>query len=233
MPNPKYSEAVKRNRYTGNIDRELCFYEDNTEGLICPRGAAGHIYRICQNQGEDIQIIDNRRILPRVDFTFAGELRPLQQDAVTDVLSRESGLLEAGTGAGKTVMGLNIIVQRGQPALVVVHTKELLNQWVDRIGTFLGIPSDEIGIIGSGKFSIGARITVATVQSLYKRVHEVVPHIGHLVCDETHRAPSRMFTEAVNAFDARYRLGLTATPWRRDGLSKVIFLDHGRYHGPD
>ncbi|HBT86968.1 MAG TPA: restriction endonuclease subunit R [Desulfobacter sp.] len=223
IPNPKYQDAVKQGRYSGGIDRELRFYEESAEGLVCPRGCASKLYRLCERMGESIQLVDNRRTLSPVDFTFAGDLRPLQEQAVTDVLRRDSGLLEAGTGAGKTVMGLWIIAERGQPALIIVHTKELLTQWIDRIENFLGIPRADIGIIGGGKFSIGNKITVATIQSLYKRVDEVVPHVGHLVVDETHRAPSRMFTEAVSAFDARYRLGLTATPWRRDGLSKVIF----------
>ncbi|MDD4274942.1 MAG: DEAD/DEAH box helicase [Desulfobacter postgatei] len=223
MPNPKFLDAVKQDRYTGGMDLELKFYEKDTERLICPRGCAGKLYRLCERLGESIQVVDNRRKLSPVDFTFAGELRPLQEQAVTDVLRRDSGLLEAGTGAGKTVMALYLIVQRKQPALIIVHTKELLTQWIDRIENFLGIPRADIGIIGGGKFSIGDRITVATVQSLYKRVDEVVPYVGHLVVDETHKAPARMFTEAVSAFDAKYRLGLTATPWRRDKLSKVIF----------
>ncbi len=231
MPNPKYAEAIEQGRYTSGLDRELFFYEEHTDGLICPRGCAGKLYGLCEQMGENIQVVDERRTLDPVSFTFAGDLRPLQQQAVKDVLGRDHGLLEAGTGAGKTVMGLYIIAQRKQPALIIVHTKELLNQWIDRIETFLGIPKAEIGIIGGGKFSIGTMITVATVQTLYKRVDEVTPHIGHLVVDECHRAPSRTFTEAVNAFDARYRLGLTATPWRRDGLSKVIFWHVGDVTG--
>ncbi len=120
-------------------------------------------------------------------------------------------------------MGLFIIAQRKQPSLIVVHTKELINQWVDAIEKFLHIPADEVGIIGGGKFSIGNKITAALVQSLYRRLDDVVPYVGHIIVDEAHRTPSRVFTQAVDAFPARYRLGLTATPWRRDKLSRVIF----------
>lgn len=228
MPNPKYTEAEKMNRYTGNIDRELKFYQDTPHGLECPRGCAARLCSLCEGMGEEIKIIDIRRTHPPVNFNFAGKLRPLQRKAVKDVLCRDSGLLEAGTGAGKTVMALYIIAERKQPSLIVVHTKELLKQWLSRIETFLGIPRNKVGVIGGGKFSIGERVTVATVQTLYKRVDEVAPYIGHLVVDECHRAPSRIFTEAVTAFDAsQYRLGLTATPWRRDKLSKVIFWTMG------
>ncbi len=232
IPNPKFIEAQQNGRFIGNISRNLEFYQERMDGSItCPRGAWLQIYTICAKHGERVQFIYELRTLHHVDFTFAGKLRLLQHQAVDDVLSRDSGLLVAGTGAGKTIMALYIIAQRKQPALVVVHTKELLKQWIDRIEQFLKIPLNEIGIIGSGKFFIGDRITVATVQSLYKRVDEVTPHIGHLIVDECHRAPSRMFTEAVSAFDARYRLGLTATPWRRDGLSKVIFWTMGDVTG--
>jgi superfamily II DNA or RNA helicase len=231
LRNPKYAEAVKMHRYIGKIPRELFFFDEEEGELACPRGCVNHLVRLCEQQGESIQFIDNRRKLDPVSFSFAGELRPLQQQAVDDVLAIDQGLLEAGTGAGKTVMGLYIIAQRKQPALVVVHTKELLNQWIDRIETFLEIPRADIGVIGSGKFSVGARITISMVQSLYKRVEEVAPHIGHLIVDEGHKTPSRTFTEAVSAFDAKYRLGLTATPWRRDKLSRVIFWTVGDVTG--
>jgi superfamily II DNA or RNA helicase len=102
-----------------------------------------------------------------------------------------------------------------------------LQQWIDRIESFLGIDRAEIGTIGNGKRTIGERITVALVQSLYKCADEVAPHIGHLIVDECHRAPSRTFTEAVTAFDCKYTLGLSATPWRRDKLSRLIFLHLG------
>ncbi|MDD4273398.1 MAG: DEAD/DEAH box helicase [Desulfobacter postgatei] len=231
IQNPAFLEAVKQNRYTGKIPRELFFFAEEKDGLVCPRGCVDHLARLCEQSGEIVEWVDDRRTLEPVDFSFDGSLRELQHQAINDVLSSDQGLLEAGTGAGKTVMALYLIAQRKQPALVVVHTKELLSQWIDRIETFLEIPRADIGIIGGGKFSIGDRITVATVQSLYKRVDEVVPYVGHLVVDETHKAPARMFTEAVSAFDAKYILGLTATPWRRDRLSKVIFWHVGDVTG--
>jgi superfamily II DNA or RNA helicase len=166
---------------------------------------------------------DKRRVLPEGDFSFKGQLRPFQEEAVQAVLARDFGTLSAPTGSGKTVMALWIVAQRKQPALIIVHTKELLYQWVDRIQSFLGISSDEVGIIGDGNRTIGNNITVGLVQTLYKCAEEVAPYIGHLIADECHRTPSRTFTEAVSAFDSKYMLGLSATPWRRDRLSRLIF----------
>jgi superfamily II DNA or RNA helicase len=143
------------------------------------------------------------------------------------MLAKEFGTLSAPTGAGKTVMALSMIARRAQPSLVVVHTKDLARQWMSRIETFLRIPESAIGLIGAGKERIGDRITVALVQSLYSRAEDIRSRVGHLVVDECHRIPSRCFTEAVAEFDARYMLGLSATPWRRDGLSKLIFWHVG------
>ncbi|MFA5112414.1 MAG: DEAD/DEAH box helicase family protein, partial [Desulfobaccales bacterium] len=110
---------------------------------------------------------------------------------------------------------------------ILVHNKALLKQWVDQIGVSLALPADQVGVIGDGKMFLGEKITVALVQTLYKCAHEVVPHIGFLVCDECHRAPSQMFTEAVTTFDAKYMLGISPTPWRSDGLTRLIYWHLG------
>jgi superfamily II DNA or RNA helicase len=223
IENPAYAEAEKMGRWTGDMEQHLHFYEAIPNGLACPRGAARKLYNeCCAYHGENVTIVDNRRTLDPVNFTFQGELRPLQADAVKGFTRQDMGLLQSPTGAGKTVMALSLIADRKQPALIVVHTKELLNQWVDRIGTFLGIQADEVGIIGNGKFQIGDHITVAMVQTLHKRADEVVPHIGHLILDECHRAPAMQYVKAIEQFDCKYILGLTATPYRRDGLGQVI-----------
>jgi superfamily II DNA or RNA helicase len=101
---------------------------------------------------------------------------------------------------------------------------------VARIETFLGIASEDVGFIGSGRKAIGEKITVALVQSLYKCAAEVAENIGFLLVDECHRCPSRTFTEAVSSFDSQFMLGLSATPYRRDELSKLIFWHLGDMH---
>jgi superfamily II DNA or RNA helicase len=146
------------------------------------------------------------------------------------MLSKEFGTLSAPTGSGKTVMALYMIAARKQPTLIIVHTKELAFQWIAAIEQFLGIGESEVGLIGAGKRTTGERITVALVQSLYSYADEVSEGVGHLVVDECHRAPSRTFTEAVTEFDSKYMLGLSATPWRRDRLSKLIFWHLGDVH---
>lgn len=232
LPNPKWLENERMGRWNVGTPKELTFYEKKgNRRLIIPRGYIRDVIYLCHRHGLSYQIVDHRRKLGEIDVDFTGTLRAFQHQAVESMLKREFGTLSAPTGSGKTVMALFMIAARRQPALIIVHTKDLALQWIARIGAFLSIPSGEVGMVGGGKHSIGEKVTVALVQSLYKCAEQVCPRIGHLIVDECHRAPSRTFTEAVTAFDARYMLGLSATPWRRDKLSRLIFWHLGGvYH---
>jgi len=229
LDNPKYQEAIKMNRWAGNIEPFLTFYEQTGNGdLICPRGFVKQAYFLCKNYGEQVWITDNRRrVLKPIRFAFQGQLKPFQRQPVEDCLRHDHGLLSAPTGSGKTVMAAYMIAQRQQPAIVLVHTKELLWQWRDRIKQFLKV---DAGIIGNGQFNIQP-VTVATVQSLVKHVSEAAPHFGFLIADECHHAPAMQFGQVIEQFDCKYLLGLSATPYRRDGLSRVIYWHLGDLTG--
>jgi superfamily II DNA or RNA helicase len=227
FPNPKFLENDRRNFSNWGIPQEIKGYRIEGDALVIPRGFTRQLLEILRGAGVKYQLEDRRRALSEVDFTFKGELRDFQAEAVEAMAGRDFGTLAAPTGSGKTVMGLALVVSRRQPTLIVVHTTVLLNQWVDHIGAFLGIPADHVGVIGQGKKRIGEKITVALVQSLYKCASEVAPLVGHLITDECHKAPSRTFTEAVTAFDCKFMMGLSATPYRRDGLTKLIFWHLG------
>lgn len=228
IENPLYIDNAKMGRWQGNTDHWLTFFESHPGGLSIPRGAMGAILSLCKELNISYQIIDKRCTLPEVDFTFAGTLKPYQVEAVKDATSRDFNVLQAPTGSGKTVMAMAAIAERRQPTLVIVHSKELLNQWQQRIETFLDIPRDDIGQIGNGKMKIGEKITVGIINSIYPIAGKIRKHFGHIVVDECHRCPSRTFTEAVTSFDCRYMLGLSATPYRRDRLTKLIGWHLGR-----
>jgi len=235
IENPAYLAAEKRGRWTGDIDQRLCLYDQPDTGVLeVPRGFTNAIAKMANQNGISFQLEDQTRCMDPVDFHFHGTLRGYQQQAASAAQERRFGVVSLATAAGKTVLTLYIIAERKQPALVVVHTKALLKQWIDRAHEFLGIPVEEIGIIGDGQKRIGDRITIAMVQTLYKCKDDVAPVIGHLVVDECHRCPSKIFTEAVTAFDSKYMLGLTATAFRRDGLTKLIYWHLGdRVHTID
>jgi superfamily II DNA or RNA helicase len=230
LQNPKWLEAVKRNRRTYGIDRYLKFYSKEKCGrgrscLILPRGAANEVIRLCRFYDRNTTFADELVSFDPIPIRFTGKLRPFQQEAAGKVMDRMFGVLCAPTGAGKTVIGIALIAERCQPTLILVHTKDLLLQWKERIEEFMGIPQSEIGQIGSGKKDWeGRHITVGIVNSVYRIPKEKIGSaFGHLLVDECHRAPSRTFTDAVAKFRPRYMTGLTATPVRRDGLAQLIF----------
>ena len=224
LPNPKWEqvETYSRSRRRNFQPEFIRYYKRKSGVFLLPRGYI-HTLR-SRLKGVRYTIVDKTRLLPPVHFSFKTRLHPYQFSAVKDVIGRRFGVLEAPPGAGKTVMALAVIAQRKQPALVVVHTKELMYQWHRRSYEFLGIPLDEIGLIGDGNSRIGDRLTIAIINSLYKMIDDVKPVIGHLVVDECHHTPARTFTEAVSLFDSTFMLGLSATPYRRDKLTKIIYF---------
>jgi superfamily II DNA or RNA helicase len=229
--NPKWLENERMGRWNRGTPKLLKFYDRvGPDGLWIPRGYIRHLIHMCRRQDIKLRIDDRRRTLTPVNFNFKGRLKPFQKIAVEAMLAKDFGTLSSATGSGKTVMALYIIARRKQPSLIIVHTKELASQWVERIETFLGIAPEAVGFIGGGRKVIGEKITVALVQSLYKCAEEVAENIGFLLVDECHRCPSRTFTEAVSCFDSQFMLGLSATPYRRDQLSKLIFWHLGDMH---
>ncbi len=225
--NPAYVEKEKYGYWAGDTPREFSFFERTAEGLIIPRGFISHLFSILNRHGVGYNINDATRSLPEVPFEFKGQLYPFQNEAVGAVLKHRFGVINAPAGSGKTVMALHVIAERKQPALVICHTKELMNQWQARAVEYLGLSENEIGLIGDGKKEIGSGLTIGIVNSVFKMTDEFRGHIGFLIVDECHRTPARTFTEAVTAFDSKYMLGLSATPYRRDKLTKLIYYHLG------
>ncbi len=226
LPNPKYQAAQKYGRWVGkNFPQYLYFFKETKAGLLMPRGFAREVVLQCLDVlKRKPEIIDQRRVLPEQEFIFHGQLRPYQDEAVAAVLGRDFGVLEAGTGSGKTVMALKVIASRQQPTIILVHTKELMHQWAERIREFLKI---DAALVGDGKSEMG-QVTVAIVNSARNQLSTLAEHFGHLVVDECHRVPATLFTDVVTGFDAKYSLGLSATAYRRENvLTRLIYLYMG------
>ncbi|MFW2368142.1 MAG: DEAD/DEAH box helicase [Desulforhopalus sp.] len=233
IDNPRYVAAKRYGRWIGKkLKPQLKYYEPVVGGLRFPRGFANQAVMLCrQVSAVDPEIIDKRRRLPETDFQFVGKLRPYQRETVEIAGKKSFGVIEAGTGSGKTVMALALIAFRRQPTFVVVHTKELLYQWQERAQQFLGL---DPGLVGDGKFTL-AHLTIGIVNSAGKRAGELVEHFGHLVVDECHRVPASLFTDVVSRFDCHYLLGLSATAFRSDNeMTKLIYYYMGdRLHQVD
>jgi superfamily II DNA or RNA helicase len=224
LPNPKWEQVEKFNRSRRrNFQPEmLAFFRRQNGVLILPRGYINHL--LGRLDPSPYMVVDRTRTLEPVEFGFRAQLHPYQATAVRDLTARRFGVLEAPPGAGKTVIALNIIARRKQPALVIVHTKELMYQWHRRAAEFLDIAQDDLGLIGDGRKDIGRKLTIAIINSLYRVMDAVKPSIGHLIVDECHHTPARTFTEVVGELDPSFMLGLSATPYRRDKLTRLIYF---------
>ncbi len=233
IDNPKYTAAKQFGRWIGKkLKPQLFFYREEGDRLYFPRGFGNQAVRLCRRvMGHPPEIVDRRTARPPIDLRFAGELRPYQEAAVTAVVAHSFGVLEAGTGSGKTVMALAVIARRRQPTLILVHSKELMYQWRQRIEQFLG---EDAGVAGDGMFALRP-VTVAIVNTAKNNLDNLSAHFGQIVVDECHRVPASLFTDVVSAFPCRYMLGLSATAFRReDGMTRLIHFYMGdRVHAVD
>lgn len=224
--NPKYQAAKRYSRWVGKqLQPKLYFYREEPGALIFPRGFGNRAVRLCRDlTGASPVINDQRQRLDEIETDFHGHLRPYQQVAVEAILRHSFGVLEAGTGSGKTVIALKVIAARRQPAIILVHSKELLYQWRERIVQFMNL---EAGQAGDGRIEIRP-ITVAIVNTARKHLDSLPKHFGHVVVDECHRVPASLFTDVVSSFASQFMLGLSATAFRReDGMTDLIYTYMG------
>jgi len=235
--NPKYEDALHRGRYTRNIEKYICMYKSLPEGIVIPRGWLQLVEQSFIGKGKNIELSDSRILLEPVEVNSNISLRPYQAPAKFDLLKHPNGVLVAPAGSGKTVLGLEIFATLRQRMLWLTHTKRLMVQVQERIlGTesspplLSGISASDIGIIGSGKWKIGEKITIGLVQTLVRRARdlsEIGREFGLVIVDEAHHVPATTFLKVLSHFYAYYMYGLTATPYRRDKLEPIMFATLG------
>ncbi len=222
--NPEYVEATKRNRRgASKISPSIKYFDVEKDALVFPRGAIKNILNFCRANNLRMAIND-KRVAPTIipDLEFTGTLRDYQEEAVSDMLKSEFGIIEAATGAGKTVIACALICKRKCPTLILVPTKELLMQWEKRILNFSNLREGEIGLIGDGHKKIKP-ITVGIVNSVSNIIEELKDKFGYLIVDEAHRAATPMYIGSpLTKLATKYMTGLSATPYRRDGLTLVL-----------
>ena len=219
---------IKKNLGKSTFDTEKYFrlIEETHEGVILPRGFVANLITFCKKEDLPFKIVDNRRKLIPIDFDSEIELRPEQEAAIERTFDKDFGVIVSPPGSGKTIIGLELIAQKRQPALIIVHRKQLFDQWTDRIQSFLKIPKKEIGQIGNQKFKIGKEITVAMIQSLSRNneINKISSSFGTIIVDECHHIPAKSFREAIVNFNSYYLYGLTATPKRKNNDEKLIYV---------
>ncbi|MFW5872206.1 MAG: DEAD/DEAH box helicase family protein, partial [bacterium] len=230
--NTEYFIKKKLGKSTYNIDRNFNFIEEEDDKIKVPRGMTGKLISFCNKNKVDFEFIDNRNKLNEINYSCDIQLREHQKHAISATTKKDFGIIVSPPGSGKTIIGLTLIAKKKQPALIVVHRKQIAIQWIERIQSFLGIPKSQIGNIGQGKGSIGERITVAMVQSLSKKFNaqdnkNLVNAFGTIIVDECHHIPAKSYSETINKLNTCYLYGLTATPFRKHTDSKLISIQLG------
>jgi superfamily II DNA or RNA helicase len=175
------------------------------------------------------ELIDERYKGNSIQYQFKGELRPEQIIAAEKMLRHDMGVLSASTAFGKTVVALYLIAKRGVNTLILVHRRQLLDQWIVHLQNFLDIEQSHIGQIGGGKRKPSGIVDVASIQSLSKKgvVDDIVGEYGHLIVDECHHISARSFEIVARQCKAKYVTGLSATVIRKDGHHPIIFMNCG------
>jgi superfamily II DNA or RNA helicase/very-short-patch-repair endonuclease len=227
--NPEFYRAQAMRLSTYGKDRIVACAEDYPHHIGLPRGCFEDVKGLLSDLKIELLIRDERFEGKRLDVSFHGVLRPDQKLAAAAMCRHDTGVLSAATAFGKTVIAAWLIAERAVNTLVLVHRRQLLEQWVERLSTFLGLPVKAIGKIGGGKKKPTGMLDVALIQSLVRKgvVDDRVGEYGHLVVDECHRLSAPSFEQVARRAKARFVTGLSATVTRKDGHHPIIFMQCG------
>ena len=227
--NPEFYRAQAMRMSTFDKPRVIRCAEEFPKHVALPRGCLGEIIALLESHKVALDLDDQRFVGLPLDVTFHGQLRPDQQAAASDMLAHDDGILSATTAFGKTVVAAWLIAARKANTLVLVHRRQLLDQWCERLASFLDLPIKSIGQIGGGRRSPNGVIDVAVIQSLNRKqvVDDLVANYGHVVVDECHHLSAVSFEQVLRQVKARYVTGLTATPQRKDGHHPIILMQCG------
>ncbi|HQA93787.1 MAG TPA: DEAD/DEAH box helicase [Bacteroidales bacterium] len=226
LDNPDYYKKERMGKWTGGTPREIFLYEKVGDELRLPFGCLQDIWRLCvRGVSWNVEISPIRH----VSYESSINLYPYQEKAVKEALRLKNGVLVMPPGAGKTQTGLELIARIGGKALWLTHTQDLLNQSKGRAESVLTMPAGAVGTITAGKVNIGTHITFATVQTMAKLdLSSYRSTFDAVIVDESHHAisaPTRItqFGKVIGSLSARFKIGLTATPKRADGLERSMF----------
>ena len=227
--NPEFYKAQAMRMSVWDKPRVIGNAENYPEHIALPRGCHDAVLDLLRDNGITCDLRDERFDGSPIDVPFVGTLRLDQEAAVAAMLHHDTGVLCAPTAFGKTVTAAAMIARRGVTTLVLVHRTELLKQWQERLQAFLGVGKGEVGTIGGGKAKPTGKIDIAVMQSISRqgKVNPLVYNYGQVIVDECHHVGAVTFDAILKSAKAKFVLGLTATPVRRDGLQPIIFMQCG------
>ena len=227
--NPEFYKAQAMRLSTWDKARVIGCAENFPNHIALPRGCLEPALELLKANGIRADLRDERHTGEVLDVTFVGTLRPDQETAVVAMLKHVAGVFCAPTAFGKTVTAAAMIARRGVNTLVLVHRTELLKQWQERLQSFLNVGKGVIGTTGGGKAKPTGKIDIAVMQSLSRKgdVNPLVENYGQVIVDECHHIGAASFDAILKRTKAKFVLGLTATPIRRDGQQPIIFMQCG------
>ena len=227
--NPEFYKAQAMRLSTFGKPRIISCGEDFARHIAVPRGCIGEVLELLKSHGIQPEGHDERNSGVAVATEFRGRLRPDQEGAAAQMLRHDDGILCAPTAFGKTAVAAWLIAQRKVNTLVLVHRRQLLDQWQARLAMFLDLPPESIGSIGGGKVRRTGIVDVAVIQSLRQKnaVQDYVAEYGQVIVDECHHLSAFTFEQVMRAIKAKFVSGLTATPTRKDGHHPIIQMQCG------
>jgi superfamily II DNA or RNA helicase len=227
--NPEFYAAQAMRRSTHDKPRIISCAELTSHHVALPRGCFDAVCDLLASLGIAVTVEDCRTTGAPIPFAFTGALRPSQKPAIEALLPHDTGVLAATTAFGKTVLAIRMMAERGLNTLILVHRRQLMDQWIERLTAFSSLPRDAIGMIGGGHRKPKGQVDVALIQSLVRKgeVDDIVGNYGHLVIDECHHLSAVSFEMVARRSKARYILGLSATVTRKDGHHPIIVMQCG------
>ena len=229
LHNPDFYEKERMRFSTWNTPRFIRCYREALGELQLPRGLRDAAERIVKEAGSELRIVDGFLNPEPVAVELVATLTADQSEAVEALAPHDLGMLVAPPGSGKTVVGCGLIARHKVPTLVIVDRKPLVDQWRERLVTHLDVDAKQIGQLGGGRSKTKGLIDVVMVQSLARRddIAELTAPYGMVIVDECHHVPAVTFERAVREIPVRRWIGLTATPYRRDGLQAMMAMHCG------
>jgi superfamily II DNA or RNA helicase len=227
--NPEFYSAQAMRFSTFAKPRVIACAEEFDHHIALPRGLLQELLELFENHGIAVEVLDHRFAGIPIEVEFHGDLRPGQKEATNALARFDDGILCAPTAFGKTAVAAWLIAMRKVNTLVLVHRRHLMDQWRERLALFLGLSTKDLGQIGGGKASRTERIDVAVIQSLIRKgdVKDLVAGYGQVIVDECHHVSAFTFERVLRKVKAKYVVGLTATPVRKDGHHPIILMQCG------
>lgn len=224
--NPDFFKKEKMGKWTGNTPRYIFLFEKVGANLYIPFGCLQELW---SQYGQTCPFYPTFRAIERINYQSGINLYPYQEKATQAIFRAKNGVVVMPCGAGKTQTALEAVSRIGGRTLWLTHTQDLMNQSMNRAKSCLEIDSKTFGTITGGKVNIGTSLTFATVQTMSKiDLRQYENAFDVVIVDECHHAigsPTRVmqFYKVLSSLSARYKIGLTATPKRADGLERSMF----------